>query len=237
VPYFTWFDGWYILAGKIHGGEMMKTIGINGSPRKGWNTAILVEEALRGAASRGSETELINLYDLNFKGCVSCFACKLKGGKSLGRCAAQDDLKPVLDRVHQCDALVVGSPIYISEVSAGTRAFIERLVFQYITYGNREKQTFFDRRVPTFLIYTMNVGEAMLDSIGYTAKFKSYEDLFNRLFGPAKTLVSTETWQTTDYGKYEMSAFNGEERKKRRDEVFPKDKQKAFDLGAELTLR
>jgi multimeric flavodoxin WrbA len=214
----------------------MKTIGINGSPRKGWNTSILVEEALRGAASTGSGTELINLYDLNFRGCISCFACKLKGGKSLGRCAAKDDLKPVLDRVHECDALVVGSPIYLNEVTAGTRAFFERLFFQYLTYGNKERKTFFDRRVPVALIYTMNVGESMLDSIGYTAKFKSYEDSYDRFFGPARTLVSTETWQTTDYGKYEMSMFNGEERKKRRDEVFPGDKQKAFDLGAGLCL-
>jgi multimeric flavodoxin WrbA len=212
---------------------MMKTIGINGSPRKGWNTSILVEEALRGAASTGSETELINLYDLNFRGCVSCFACKLKGGKSLGRCASGDDLKPVLDRVQECDALVVGSPIYLNEVTSGTRAFFERLIFQYLTYG-WERPTFFDRRLPTALIYTMNVGESMLDSIGYTAKFKAYEDSYNRFIGPAKTLVSTETWQTTEYGKYEMSMFNGEERKKRRDEVFPGDKQKAFALGAGL---
>jgi multimeric flavodoxin WrbA len=212
----------------------MKTIGINGSPRKGWNTAILVEEALAGAASRGSETELVNLYDLNFKGCISCFACKLKGGKSLGRCAANDDLKPVLDRIHECDALVVGSPIYLSEVTAGVRAFYERLAFQYSTYGNRERPSFFDRHFPTVLIYTMNVGESMLDAAGYTAKFKDYEDNYNRYFGPARTLVSTETWQTTDYGKYEMSMFNGDERKKRRDEVFPKDRQKAFDLGAGL---
>jgi multimeric flavodoxin WrbA len=213
---------------------MMKTIGINGSPRKGWNTSILVEEALRGAASAGSETELINLYDLNFRGCISCFSCKLKGGKSLGRCAAGDDLKPVLDRVHECDALIVGSPIYLSEVTAGVRAFFERLLFQYLSYGNKERPIFFDRRVPTALIYTMNIGDSMLDGSGYTAKFKFYEDSYNRFFGPATTLVSTETWQTTDYGKYEMSMFNGDERKKRRDEVFPRDKQKAFDLGAGL---
>jgi multimeric flavodoxin WrbA len=215
----------------------MKTIGINGSPRKGWNTSILVEEALRGAASGGSETELINLYDLNFKGCVSCFSCKLKGGKSLGRCAAGDDLKPVLDRVHECDALVVGSPVYLSEVSAGTRAFFERLIFQYLTYGNKERKTFFDRRIPVVLIYTMNIGGSLLDGAGYTAKFKAYEDNFDRYLGPAQTLVCTETWQTTDYGRYEMTMFNGEERKKRRDEVFPEDKRKAFDLGAGLFSR
>ena len=53
----------------------MKAIAINGSPRKKWNTAILLENALKGAESEGAETEIINLYDLDYKGCKSCFAC------------------------------------------------------------------------------------------------------------------------------------------------------------------
>jgi multimeric flavodoxin WrbA len=59
----------------------MKIIAINGSPRKDWNIATLLNEALEGAASQGAENELIHLYDLNYKGCISCFACKTKGGK------------------------------------------------------------------------------------------------------------------------------------------------------------
>lgn len=62
--------------------ELMKIIAINGSPRKNRNTATLLNKALEGAASQGAETELIHLYDLNYKGCVSCFACKIKNGKS-----------------------------------------------------------------------------------------------------------------------------------------------------------
>jgi len=56
----------------------MLAIAMNGSPRKKWNTATLLEKALEGAASQGAETELVHLYDLNYKGCISCFACKLK---------------------------------------------------------------------------------------------------------------------------------------------------------------
>lgn len=70
----------------------MKIIAINGSSRKKWNTATLLEKALEGAATQGAETELIHLYDRDFKGCSSCFACKLKGGKSYGKCAMKDDL-------------------------------------------------------------------------------------------------------------------------------------------------
>jgi multimeric flavodoxin WrbA len=57
----------------------------NGSPRKTWNTATLLEKALEGAASKGAETELVHLYDVTFKGCISCFACKTKGGNPMLR--------------------------------------------------------------------------------------------------------------------------------------------------------
>ena len=52
----------------------MYVLAINGSPRKNWNTATLLNKALEGAAAQGVQTELIHLYDLNFKGCISCFA-------------------------------------------------------------------------------------------------------------------------------------------------------------------
>ena len=56
----------------------MKAIAINGSPRRNWNTDTLLKKALKGADSVGAETELIHLYNLNFKGCNSCFFCKIK---------------------------------------------------------------------------------------------------------------------------------------------------------------
>jgi multimeric flavodoxin WrbA len=77
----------------------MKLLAINGSPRKKWNTAMLLENALEGAASKGAETELVHLYDLTYTGCTSCFACKLKGGKSYGKCAVNDGLTPVLEKI------------------------------------------------------------------------------------------------------------------------------------------
>jgi multimeric flavodoxin WrbA len=48
----------------------MKVLAFNGSPRRKWNTATLLNHALEGAASKGAETELIHLYDLRYKGCV-----------------------------------------------------------------------------------------------------------------------------------------------------------------------
>lgn len=62
----------------------MKIMAINGSPRKNWNTAKILQSAMKGAEAAGAETELVNLYDLSFCGCKSCFACKIKNSKTGG---------------------------------------------------------------------------------------------------------------------------------------------------------
>ena len=89
----------------------MKALFINGSPRKNGNTAQLLRRAMDGAREAGAEVELVNLYDrsMNYKGCMSCFACKLKGGKK-GVCSFKDDLQPILQKAVEADVLVCGYP-------------------------------------------------------------------------------------------------------------------------------
>ena len=93
---------------------IMKVIAINGSPRKNWNTAIMLQSALEGAKSGGAETELINLYDYEYKGCVSCFSCKRKGSKTDGLCAYKDALTPILEKCKEADAVIHGN-VYVPE--------------------------------------------------------------------------------------------------------------------------
>ncbi|MDA8172762.1 MAG: flavodoxin family protein, partial [Nitrospiraceae bacterium] len=108
----------------------MKVIAVNGSPRKSWNTATLLNKALEGAAAQGAGTELFHLYDFTYKGCTSCFACKMKDGKQQGRCAMKDDLTPILKKIEdEADAIVLGSPIYFGSMSGEMRSFLERLLF------------------------------------------------------------------------------------------------------------
>src|SRR5512135_1004940 len=109
----------------------MKAIGINGSPRKKWNTAILLENALKGAGVRGAKTELLHLYDYGYSGCVSCFACKKRNGKSYGKCAVKDGLSPVLKKVNEADVILLGSPIYFGSVTGEMKSFMERLFFPF----------------------------------------------------------------------------------------------------------
>ena len=129
----------------------MKVIAVNGSPRKQWNTATLIGKALEGAVSQGAETELVHLYDLAFTGCISCFACKLKGGKRYGRCAVDDSLTPLYARIREADGLILGSPIYLGDITGHMRSFLERLVFPYLVYSDNPK-TLFPRRIPIALI-------------------------------------------------------------------------------------
>ncbi len=114
---------------------MKKVIAINGSPRRNGNTAELLQQALKGAQEAGAETELVNLYSLNFKGCISCFYCKRKD-KEHGTCAMKDDLTPVIERIKEADALIMGAPVYFMNLSSGMMAFIERLLFSNYIYSN-----------------------------------------------------------------------------------------------------
>ncbi|TEB15634.1 2-amino-4-deoxychorismate dehydrogenase [Pelotomaculum sp. FP] len=214
----------------------MKVIAFNGSPRKNWNTATLLDHALKGAASQGADTGLIHLYDYNYKGCISCFACKLKGGKSYGRCAVDDDLKPILEKVEETDAIILGSPIYFGVTTGGMRSFLERLMFQYLVY-DANYSSLFKRRIPTGFIYTMNVNQRRLEEMAYQQNLKGTEMAMKRTFGASEALFVTDTYQFDDYSKYETSAFNVEEKAKRRKEVFPVDCQKAFEMGVKFACQ
>ena len=210
----------------------MKVLAINGSPRKNWNTATLLQNALDGAVSQGAETEMVHLYDLDFKGCTSCFACKLKGGKSYGKCAVRDELTPVLEKTEDVDALILGSPIYFGNVTGMMRCFMERLLFPYLTY-TQPPISLFPRKIPTAFVYTMNVSEQLMKE-NYSAFIGANEQVLTRMFGHAESLFANETLQFEDYNKVVFSYFDPEERKERRKTVFPQDCKRAFELGVRL---
>ena len=214
----------------------MRVYAINGSPRKKWNTAMLLEKALEGAASQGAKTELIHLYDIDFKGCISCYGCKLKNGKSYGRCMMRDGLSPVLEKLAEADAIIFGSPIYFGTVTGEMRSFMERLLFQYFTYS-RPSESLYGRKIPTAFIYTMNVPETMMKEMQYPVHFGMNENYTAHIFGTCETFCCYETLQVDDYDKIVFSYFDPEERKERRKTVFPEDCQKAYDIGVRLATQ
>lgn len=213
----------------------MKILAINGSPRKKWNTATLLEQALAGATAQGAATELIHLYDLDYKGCISCFACKKLDGPSTGRCAMKDGLTSLLQTIEtEADALIVGSPIYFGGMSGEMRSFLERLLFAPLVYS-QPPRSIFPRTIKTAAIYTMNVTEEMSRQLGYEVLFNGVEAALGRAFGAAaETLCSFDTYQFPDYSKVIMEYMDPVHKAARRAEVFPQDCQKAFELGARL---
>jgi multimeric flavodoxin WrbA len=210
----------------------MKVMAFNGSPRKKWNTATLLEHALEGAREAGAEVELVHLYPLDFKGCASCFACKRIGREEIGVCALKDELRPVLERVRAADALLLGTPVYYGCESACTRAFIERLQFPYLNYADYSKPHF-PRKIPTGLVYTMNVPEGLLEQLGYPASFERTRANLARHFGSCELLLATNTSQYDDYDKYE-AGFDKQDKARHRETQFPEDCRRARELGARL---
>jgi multimeric flavodoxin WrbA len=208
----------------------MKVMAFNGSPRNNWNTATLLNKALEGASSQGAETEIIHLYDLNFKGCISCFACKTKGGKNYGKCAVKDELMPALEKIEESDAIILGSPIYLGAVTGEMRSFLERLIYPYLTYD--DTPTLFPRKINTGFIYTMGITDDQLKESGcYDQHLNLNEKILKMIFGASESLLSTDTYQFDDYSKVVATIFDPEKKAKRRKEVFPKDCEKAYQMG------
>ncbi len=214
---------------------MKKIIAVNGSPRQKGNTAELLESALKGAADAGAETELVNLYSLNFKGCISCFYCKRKD-KEHGVCAMKDDLTPVLERIKTADALIMGSPIYFMNITSGLIAFIERLFFSNYIYSN-EIPTVFPKPLPNAFIYTMNMTEEHVKQFAIRERFAFHEGSAEKiLMSKPQILYAYNTWQFNDYSKYESSIFDPEEKAEYRKNIFPKDCETAYNIGKSLIL-
>ncbi|MBP3711995.1 MAG: flavodoxin family protein [Bacteroidaceae bacterium] len=216
--------------------KTIKAIFVNGSPRKKWNTAQLLESAMKGAQEAGAECEMVHLYDIDFKGCKSCFACKLKNSKCNGICALKDDLRPVLERCREADVIVLGSPVYYSFPTGEMRSFLERLMFPVGTYlyENGKHITLRDKVIPTAMIFTMNCPEDYMKVIGYPAILEENAKCLSDIFGYSETLYACNTYQFSDYSRYDFNLFSEEDKRKHRDEHFPIDLQNAYELGKRL---
>lgn len=210
----------------------MKTIVINASPRKNWNTAMLMRSAMEGAASVGAETEYIDLYDLNFTGCRSCLACKRKSAQPC-RCYWKDDLSPLIDRIYQADALLIGTPIYWGEPTSQYRALLERLLYVASSFKGAK---LFNGSIQVGIFYTMNAPEAYYTG-SFRQRLEEQEAFFKILGGEVVSYAACDTLQVEDYEKYDFDWFNPEKKHASRRERFPKDLKEAYRIGAELSHR
>lgn len=202
---------------------------VNAGPRKGWNTDALLTEAAVGAKEAGAAIQRFDLFRLErYTGCISCFGCKRE--RNSGRCVCRDALTPVLDAIRSSDGLIIGSPNYLGELTASFRALYERLIFQSLTY-NLERPSCNERPVPVLLIMTSNAPDTM-----YADLVERYQQTLSRFVGPTQTFVVGNTLQLKDYGKtdWPWTMFDADAKRRRHEEVFPKECQKAHELGCML---
>ncbi|MBZ9637648.1 flavodoxin family protein [Clostridium sp. FP1] len=100
----------------------MKVIGINGSARKNGNTTILIQTVFKELEKQDIQTELIQLFDKEIKGCKGCFSCK---GKR--ECIINDDaFNECFHKMVEADGIILGSPVYSADISSKMKAFVER---------------------------------------------------------------------------------------------------------------
>ena len=211
----------------------MKTIVINTSPRKNWNTAQLLKEAQKGAESVGAETEYIDLFDYTFTGCRSCLACKRKDGER-NKCFWKDDLSPIVSRILEADAVIIGSPIYFGQPTASFRALWERLAFPVLSYDG-VPVSYYNGKLNVGFIWTMNAtGDDYETGIKPAlAVTESMAPMFFR--GDVRSYASLDTLQVRDYSEFSMGAFDETAKKERHEKQFPIDLQECLKMGAELS--
>ncbi|MBQ7450453.1 flavodoxin family protein [bacterium] len=219
---------------------MGTVIVLNGSPRKNKNTAKMLKEAAKGAKEAGAEVEYFDLVDYNYKGCISCFACKRKGNTTNGLCAYKDELTPILEKVRNADAVIIGSPIYYSYQTGMFRNLIERMLFAASSYMKDETtgltKRLLDKIINIGIIYTMNVTKEGAEFFEYPEILNPTQKYLSYIYGSAKTLCAYDTYQFDDYSKFDCDMFDEVHKAEIRDTQFPIDLEKAYEFGKKLAM-
>jgi multimeric flavodoxin WrbA len=116
----------------------MKVVGINGSARKDGNTARLIREVFKELEKNGIETELLQMAGQPVHGCRACYKCFDNKNK---RCAiTADSMNEFIDKMAAADGIIIGSPTYFANVSAETKALIDRAGMTARANGNMFKR-------------------------------------------------------------------------------------------------
>ena len=207
----------------------MNILAICGAADKKRNTAAMLKSAFDGAMSApGAAGETVYLYDLAFRGCVGCHSCKLLDESKFARCAMGDDLTPILEKAIAADVLLIGSPIYFSDITGETRSFLERYLFPGMTY-NKNRAPTYPKRTKVGWVFTMNApGEFYKDF------FAGLVGLTGRIIGDSDYVMAYQTQQMDDYAKYAATMFDVDRVKQRHIEQFPKDCEASFAMGKRL---
>lgn len=139
----------------------MKILGISGSPRKGGNSDILLEKALEGASASGCETEKIVLSDLNIS---PCREEEYETVNDDGLSIIDDDIHTIFQKIKECDALILASPIFFGSLSSQTKIMIDRFQCVWVSKTMLKKDIFSDKKIGGLILVQATKREDFLDN-------------------------------------------------------------------------
>ena len=110
----------------------MKVLLINGSPRKEGNTYLALREVACALNQEGIDSEIVSLGNKPVRSCIACGSCKAQGGN---KCVFDDDIcNQVSAKMKECDALIIGSPVYYGQPNGGVLSLVQRLLYSAGSY-------------------------------------------------------------------------------------------------------
>ena len=200
----------------------MKTIVINADPKRKGVNAQLMKSALNGAESVGAETEYFDLYKFDLSGCRVCLICK--NDEDVCKCYWRDELSELIERIFNCDALLIGVPIFFSHPTSHYMAFLERLIFSMVSFETGNK---FKGKVNVGLFYTVEYPLEYFEK-SIRPNLKQSEDLLKMLNGKV-VIDSFSTITRTERSK------KSEDELSLKEEQLSLDLDKIFDIAACLS--
>ena len=164
----------------------MKILGVEGSSRKNGNTEKLVKTILESASENGAQTAFYKLTEMNISLCLGCFNCR-----KTGACVTNDDMQLLHKEIQASDAIIIGSPVYMWQVSGQTKLFMDRLV----PFIKPDFTTRLKGKKRLFMVFT----QGNPDENSFKPYFEYLENLFSFLHYDVKsTLVATGTRDKND---------------------------------------
>ncbi len=138
-----------------------KVLILSGSPRKGGNSDLLCDRFAKGALDAGNEVEKIRIAEKKVGYCLACYHCTEHGGE----CVLKDDMAEIMQKIIDCDVLVLASPVYFYSVDAQLKAVIDRTVARWTEVKDKE------------LYYIVTAADSETESAETTlACFRGYAD-------------------------------------------------------------
>lgn len=205
----------------------------NASPRAYGNTYKLLEQVKKGVESKGKTSELVQLSQLKFDGCIACLECKLKGKESKPGCVVQDDFTQYIDRIKDVDAFILGSPVYWSNLSSLYYKAYEKIMYSFHNYDN-DKPYKMTRPIKTGLIFSGGAPKDYFDN-GYKAMCKQQSDILKFIFkGHSEYMTMPSQLLLPDTSRLHIPSERIEEKKTFNAEHLEELKQNAFEMGVRL---